>query len=141
MSTRLLSTSVNAGKLRDARILLYSRCIEEEHPEILRELRDGRVALSVCLTEEHINDVGFKLSTILMMARPREISVLTMDGSPHCIQLHFAIQQSRRLTGAEIEIHHYVIEKGKVYEVDGATIRTARHLSEVQKLRSLTKTL
>jgi len=135
MCPRLLSTAVNSKLLRDKHLLLYSKCIEHEHPEILRRFKEGKTALSVCLTEEHINDIGFKLATILLMAKPKEITVLTMDGSPHCIQLHFATRQAKRLTNSKTKINHHVIEKGKVYQIEDTTIRTARHLTEIQQMK------
>jgi hypothetical protein len=86
------------------------------------------------LEREHMNKAGFKLTTILEKAGPKDITVLTFDGSPHCLQLHFAVEQAKDLTKSDVRVSHYVVEHGKVFRVSREAVRTARHLSEVQKL-------
>jgi hypothetical protein len=129
----LLSTSVTSEKLKKKSLLLYGTCIKEEYPKILAELSRGKTPLHVCLEEEHMNKVGFKLATILKTAKLRDITVLTIDGSPHCIQLHFVVEQIRNILGTDMPIRHFVIEKGKIYEISAETIRTARHLFEIER--------
>jgi len=130
----LLSTSVAARELRGSRILIYSECLREEWPEVLSEVAEGRVALSVCLEREHISHLTAKISTIIVMSKPSEVAVLTVDGSPHCLQAHFALQQALRITKARLPVKHYVVEKGIIYEVGPELVRIARHLSEIKQL-------
>ncbi len=78
---------------------------------------------------------GFKLSTILATAKPRDVTVLTMEGSPHCAQLHFVAEQVKHLTKSKAEVKHYVVlDENRVEEISAEAVRCARHLSEVQKL-------
>ncbi len=130
----LLSTSVAAKDVRGASVLIYSECLRHEWPELLAQQAEGRVALSVCLEREHISHITAKLATMLVMGRPAELVVLTVDGSPHCLQVHFALQQALRLTGLPVPVRHLVIEKGRLYEVGPDVVRAARHLSEVAAL-------
>jgi len=131
---RLLSTSVAAKELAGADLLIYSECLRHEWPDILAEWSRGRLALSVCLEEEHISHITAKVATMLVMGRPSSITVLTVDGSPHCVQVHFSVQQALRITGLKVPVRHLVVEKGVVHEVGPEVVRTARHLSEVAEL-------
>ncbi len=131
---QLLSTSVTARALRGAKVLIYSECLRWEWPEGLARVAEGHVALSVCLEREHISHLTAKLATLMVMGKPAELAVLTADGSPHCVQAHFAIRQALRLTGLDVPVRHLVVEKGELYEVEPEAIYVARHLSKVQTL-------
>jgi len=131
---QLLSTSVTGKDITGAKLLIYSECLRWEWPDGLAELADGRVALSVCLERDHMNHITVKIATIMVMARPAEIVALTADGSPGCVQVHFALRQALRITGLAIPVRHLVVEKGRLYEIEPRVVRIARHLSEVQAL-------
>jgi len=130
----LLSTNVKAKVLRKGRLLLYGTCVEAEASEVFREFSIGQIPLSVCLEKEHMDKVGFKIATIITTSDPKEMTVLTMDGSPHCLQLHFAVEQAKRITKSEVNAIHFVIEEGRSVEVSQGAVETARHLSRIQKL-------
>jgi len=130
----LLSTNVNRLKLRNSSLLVYGTCVGVEAQNVFKKLSKGRVLLHVCLEEAHMDKVGFKLATILMTSKPREIIVLTIDGSPHCLQLHFTVEQAKNITNSKVKITHYVIEHGKLFQISSDTVKTARHLSKIQKL-------
>ena len=130
----LLSTSVAAKDVRGASVLIYSECLRQEWPEVLAQQAEGRVALCVCLEREHICHITAKLATMMVMGRPAELVVLTVDGSPHCLQAHFAAEQALRITGLQVPVRHLVVEKGRLYEVGPEVVRAARHLSEVAEL-------
>ncbi len=128
----LLRKSVTSKKI-SRRILIYSACIDEEYPEILEKFK-GRTKLSICLEEHHINKVAKKLMAIIYKREVKSIVVLTMDGSPHCLQLHHALEEIKNYF--DIEIKHYVIEKGELIKVSEKSVKISRHLSEVEKLIS-----
>jgi len=134
VARELMATSVTSPSLRGADVLIYSKCMVDEYPDLWREYARGREPLSVCLQEMHMDRVGFKVATIMLKARPRSITVLTMNGSPHCLQLHFAVEQARQLTGFEGEVRHVVVEKGEAFEVSPEAIKAARHLATVESL-------
>ena len=125
---------MTARGLRGADLLIYSECLRQEWPSLLAEVAEGHIALSICLEEEHISHLTAKLATIIVMGRPASITVLTVDGSPHCVQAHFSAQQALRMTGSAIPVRHLVVEKGVLHEVGPEVVRKARHLSEVAEL-------
>jgi hypothetical protein len=81
-----------------------------------------------------MNMVETKLACMVKIHQPTEILVLTVDGSPHCFQLHVIAEDLRRYFGLDTVVNHLVIEHGKIHSVDGAVVKTARHLNKVQRL-------
>ncbi|RLE82954.1 MAG: 4Fe-4S ferredoxin [Thermoprotei archaeon] len=135
MSRRLIDVNVCTRDLRATkRLLVYGKCVEEEYPSIFSKYSEGRVALSVCLEAEHMNTVGFKLASIVARIDLEEIVILTVDGSPHCIQLHFMAEEVNKMFGGKLPTKHLVIEEGKVVEVSPRVVKTARYLTKVKKL-------
>lgn len=125
----LLSMSVTSRVFRNANLLVYSKCIEVEFSKILKSFSQNRVPLSVCMEQVHMNLVGFKLISILKLSDIKSLTFLTMDGSPHCIQLHYIGEHVRRVMDKNLPIRHFVIEKGKVFEIPLRFVRLSRHLS------------
>ena len=63
-----------------------------------------------------------------------KVTALTVDGSPHCVQLHYAIEDIKRHFAPEIETTHFVVEKGKLHEITPDAVKRSRHLSKIQKM-------
>lgn len=81
-----------------------------------------------------MNMAETKLACIIKLHEPTELVVLTVDGSPHCFQLHIIAEDMRRYFNLETAIQHIVIEHGSPQVISGVTVKTARHLHKVQKL-------
>ncbi len=138
---KLIDCNARSKRIRSSdKMLIIGRCVEVEHSEALLPFKNaGYSVFSVCLEEEHINMVGFKLAGILRRCRDflKEVAVLTVDGSPHCVQLHFMVEEAFKVTGLEGDIRrrHFVISKGEgVVEVPKESVKVARYLSKVSKL-------
>ncbi|WP_288004544.1 hypothetical protein [Thermofilum sp.] len=132
---RLTEFNVAGRELREKRrLLVYGSCIFNEYPDILSRFSEGRVALSVCLEAEHLNVVALKLASIFARVDLEEVVVLTVDGSPHCIQLHHAVEEARKVTGRQVNVRHFVIEGGEALEVSPEAVKVARYLSKIQRL-------
>jgi len=131
-----MSTNVCSREIREKRkVLIYGSCVKEEYPEILEKFREEYVLLSVCLEKEHMNMVGFKLLGMMKRCRPEEIIVLTVDGSPHCVQLHFTIEEcSKILEEFKERIVHLVIENGKICKISPEAVKTCRYLTKVERI-------
>jgi hypothetical protein len=131
----LLSTNVGARHLRQSKkFLVVGSCVRQEHPKILEEFAQGRVCLHVCLETHHMNMAETKLACMVKIHQPTELLVLTVDGSPHCFQLHVIAEDLRRYFKLDTIVKHKVIERGKIYDIDGKAVKTARHLHKVQRL-------
>ncbi|MFX1518866.1 MAG: 4Fe-4S ferredoxin [Promethearchaeota archaeon] len=130
-----LSTNIGTREIMNKKkLLLYGTCIADKYPKTLEDYSEGRVALSVCLERDHMNMIAFKLATMVKSAKLEEIIVLTVDGSPHCVQLHHAVSEVNRLFDVPPSTRYFVVEHGKIQEVDVKTVKTSRFLSKISKL-------
>ena len=135
---RLIDVNACSRIFRDKKkLLIIGRCVEVEHPNILAKyVESGEYGiLSICLEAEHVNMVGFKLAGILARNKFEEVSVLTVDGSMHCTQLHWMVEEVFKIIRHDnIKRKHIVIYKGREYEVDGKAVKTSRYLFHVNNL-------
>ncbi|TDA34122.1 hypothetical protein DSO06_06200 [Candidatus Nezhaarchaeota archaeon WYZ-LMO8] len=129
-----MATSATSLLLKGKDVVIYSKCLPIEHPSIFKDVTRGKTALYVCMSEEHLDKVGFKIATIMAYAEPSSITILTMDGSPHCTQLHTIAEQARRITGIDAKIVHLVVEKGALVEISSQAVYLSRHLSKIDAL-------
>ncbi|MFW9966819.1 MAG: 4Fe-4S ferredoxin [Candidatus Thorarchaeota archaeon] len=134
-SEHLMCTNVGDMRLKEkGRLLLIGSCMSSRYPDIVekhREKNGGYAVLSVCLEETHANQAGFKIGSIVRYSQLDRLTVLTVDGSPHCVQLHFLVEDIKRHFTPEVETDHYVVEKGVVHQVSAAAVKRARHLSKI----------
>jgi hypothetical protein len=131
-----MSTNVGSKRLRASRkILLFGECIPTEHPEIFAHFvqKHKLVPLGTCLEAEHIASVQSKLTTMIKVSKIQEVTVLTADGSPHCVQLHYAVRDIQRHFAPDLDVTHYVIENGKLIKINPKAVNVSRHLSRIQK--------
>ncbi len=120
------------------RLLIVGRCLEIEKPWAIRELVGDRpeeyAVISVCLEEHHVNHVGFKIAGIIARTRPKETIVLTTDGSMHCIQLHYMLEEIEKIMGPVTERKHYVATREGIEEIPPEAVKASRYLSKVKQL-------
>lgn len=130
----LMSVSVTSPLLRGRDLLIYSKCLPTEYLNVFEEVAKEKTTLAVCMSEEHLDKVGFKLATIITYAKPSSITILTMDGSPHCTQLHAIAEQAKRIAQVDVRVKHLVVEKGTPIEVSSQVVYLSRHLSKIEEL-------
>ena len=129
--SNLLDTSVTSEKIK-SKILVYGTCVPEEHSGVLEEFMDYSL-FEVCMTTSSLEKIAWKLATIIRVKDTKEIAALTMDGSPHCLQLHFALADLEEMF-PRMKTKHYVTEKGVLRRVSERAVKTARHLHEIEDL-------
>ncbi len=130
---KLLETHVKSPFLNQASILIVGECIQHVFPRIYRRFAKGRIVLTSCPETENAGLLAGKTATIIACANPREIAVLTVDGSPYCFQLHAAVNQALFTTKAEVPLRHLVIVENDAREVSAESVRVGRYLHLVQK--------
>ena len=76
-----------------------------------------------------------KLYSILGIANPERVGFLTVDGSPHCIQMQFGSRYLKRgLKNSDIQFEHFVIdEQGNVAQVTMEVINKAKWIGPLGK--------
>jgi hypothetical protein len=132
----LMRTNVGDQALREkGKLLLIGSCMNRlsDILEKFIEEDDDLAILHVCLEETHMNQAGFKLASIIAYAGISKVTVLTVDGSPHCVQLHYMVEDIKQHFTQEIKTAHFVVEKGVVCEVSPEAVKRSRHLSKIQK--------
>ena len=127
----LLDTSACPREAREKRrVLLLAKCLCSRRDIV--EKFSSYAILCACPEKSHINVIGFKLFGLLARAEIEELAVLTPDGSMHCIQLHYVVEElSRRFSFVR---KHLVFERGSVVEVPSEAVKTSRFLTRVSKL-------
>ena len=132
----LLSLNASSHLLRERRrLVVYGKCLEVERPHLIRELDDGAVVAWACPERDHINVISLKLASILARVSLEELTIVTVDGSPHCVQLHHAAEEAARITGlGEERVRHLVVHSGRLVPISPKAVKAARYLSKVQRL-------
>ncbi|RLF06903.1 MAG: 4Fe-4S ferredoxin [Thermoprotei archaeon] len=131
---KLMDVNVASREIRRLRrVLLYGTCVRDEYPSIFETYAEGRVPLAVCMEETHFNLVALKLASMAIRVKLEELVVLTVDGSPHCIQLHMAVEEVDKIVGG-LPRKHVVVEEGRAHEIEPEYVRIARYLTKVRRL-------
>lgn len=124
---------MKAPFLREASLLVVGECVQAVSYDVYKKFEEGRVVLTSCPEAENAGSVMGKLAAIITCSSPKEVTVLTMEGSPHCFMLHAALNEAVFITGSNIPSKHFVIVDGKAVEVSPESVRVGRHLHLVQK--------
>ncbi len=131
----LMSTNAKGKHIRRQHLLLYGICVENEHPDELKNY-DGYTKLSFCPEKEHINMAFYKLAAMMSVAE--SLTVITVDGSPHCVQLHYIAEELKKYSKNDFEVRHFVIFGGKVEEISSEAVKVSRYLHKISKLMKKT---
>jgi len=87
----------------------------------------------VCLEETHMNMIVSKITAMISTGKIKKIILVTVDGSPHCVQLHYIKKEIlRRITNFDYQIKNYVIVDNNLIEIDSDTISLSKNLSNLQ---------
>ncbi|MEZ0393795.1 MAG: 4Fe-4S ferredoxin [Desulfurococcaceae archaeon] len=128
------STWVKAPALRGSELLVASACLPFVNPELFEELSRGRVVLLACPERESAAYYG-KLASMIRSSSPRKVVVATIDGSPHCLALHAAVNEAEYILGERVEREHYVVvDGGELRQISPNAVRVARYLSIVEEV-------
>jgi hypothetical protein len=132
-----LSTNVGDKNLREnGHLLLIGTCIQKRFPDVVEKYAADKAVLHVCLEDTHMNHAGYKIASMVSYAALSTITALTIDGSPHCVQLHYLIEDIKSHFAPQITTHHFVVEKGEVLEISPTAVKRSRHLSKIEKMIS-----
>lgn len=131
---KLVDVNAACRELREGkRLLLYGTCVRDEYPHIYEKYAEDRVPLAVCMEEEQFNVVALKLASIASRIHLEDVTVLTVDGSPHCLQLHLAVEEVDRIVRG-LPRKHLVVEGGRVWEIKPEAVKIARYLTKIMQL-------
>jgi len=130
----LWSTWVKAPILKGSRLVIASACLPFVNRRIFEELAKDSTVLLACPERESPTHYG-KIASMIRSSKPREVIVVTIDGSPHCFTLQANVNEAEYILGEKINKKHFVVVNGEeLVEIDPNTIRVARYLHMVDKL-------
>jgi len=130
---KIAQTWVKAPPLRNAKVLLAAECVKNLYPKVFEKLSEGRVVLTCCPEAEPSTLVMGKLASILRCSKPKEITVASIEGSPHCFLLHASVNEAIFVSKVETPTKHYVVLNGETIEISPEAVRVARYLHLTQK--------
>ncbi|MFQ5710934.1 MAG: 4Fe-4S ferredoxin [Candidatus Geothermarchaeales archaeon] len=130
---KLIETWVKAPFLKNASLLILGECAQSIYPDVCEGFMEGRVTLTHCPEAEDATKAMGKLASIVTCSNPRDITVLTVEGSPHCFTLHAAMNEALFVSNSEVPSRHFVITEGEAVEVSPESVRIGRYLHLVQK--------
>jgi len=120
--------------LKGADIVIASACLPYVNYKLFSEISKGKVVLLACPERENPTHYG-KIASIIRSSKPKSITVVTVDGSPHCFTLHASVNEAEYILGEKVERKHYVVVNGReIREITPNTIRVARYLHLVNEL-------
>lgn len=130
----LWSTWVKAGRLRNADVAIVAACLPFVNPKLYQEITRNKVVLLACPEREHSALYG-KIASMIRSSRPRSITVVSIDGSPHCALLHASVNEAEYILDEGIPRRHSVVVDGEeLREISPNAVRVARYLSIVEEL-------
>ena len=134
---RLMDVNAKSTIFRDAeKLAVVSRCLEVEKPQVVEDLKlKGYAVLTACPEAEHVNMLGFKLAGVLARCKFREVAVLTVDGSMHCTQLHWMLEEVFKIMKLDISRRHFVEHEGAVIEIPADIVKKSRFLHKQLSIR------
>lgn len=126
----------NVGRARGKRLVIVSSCIVHDFLENLKELiSTNDFVVKTCPEMHHINIIGYKIASFISYSNLKDVSVISVDGSPHCIQLHYIVEDIRNHF-IEFNAEHYVFKRGKITRISPEVVKLSRHLARLQKIIS-----
>lgn len=130
----LWSIWVKAPVLANSDILIASACLPVVNPELFKRLAQDKAVLLACPERESPTHYG-KIASIVRSSKPRKITIVTIDGSPHCFTLHASANEAEYILGEKINKEHFVVVNGRdLVKISPDAVRVARYLSLVSKI-------
>ena len=133
-STNILQRNIYDPIFKE-KFLLVGSCILTMYTDILKEFtKEWKDYVTYCLEIGHYNKLHSKLAAILGTGNTKKMAFLTVDGSPHCVQMHYLSKYLKRELKSKVNFSHFVIsEDGIVYKVDMDDINKSNLLALVGK--------
>jgi len=117
-------------------MIIVGSCLPKMQPTAYDKLKTMSDDIyEVCLESTHLNMVITKIIGMLSRVNVKKLVFVSVDKSPHCIQLHYIeneVQKAMNLN--EIEIVHYVCVDNELVEISKETISKSKSLAKLQSV-------
>lgn len=118
-------------------MIIVGTCLKDMQPLAYEKLKTISPNIyKVCLEHDHVNMVITKLASILCRVKIDNLIFASVDGSLHCIQLHYIMEEIKKMMSTEnINITHYVAVDNNLIKISSDTIKKSKLLSLLQKTK------
>ncbi len=118
------------------KMIIIGSCLENMFPNIYQKLEQESTNIyEVCLEETHLNMVITKIAGMLARNDIKEIKFVTIDKSPHCIQLHYVVKELENIMDLEkIHIENCVATSEGLIEVPLKVIGLSKNLAKLSEM-------
>ena len=118
------------------KMIIIGSCLENMFPNIYQKLEQESTNIyEVCLEETHLNMVITKIAGMLARNDIKEIKFVTIDKSPHCVQLHYVVKELENIMDLEkIHIGNYVATSEGLIEVPLKVIGLSKNLAKLSEM-------
>jgi len=126
----------NVGSARSfKRVVLVATCLlDNKSGSIGSLIKEGDFLVHVCPETYHPAMIEYRLLCLLTYSNIQELCIISVEGSPYCITLHFVSDEIRRKFLPHLKITHYTVDKKGVHEISEETIKYSRHLAKLTRL-------
>lgn len=116
-------------------MIIVGSCLERMQPNAYKKLEQISTNIyDVCLEKEHLNMVVTKIIGMIARGKIKKIIFVTVDKSPHCIQLHYVVKElENAIDISNIEIINYVATDNKLIEIPIEVISLSKNLSKLKE--------
>ena len=129
----LMKTNVGAAKNCE-RVVLVATCLLDNRREIIEKMiKETDFIAYACPETFHPAMIEYRILCLLRYSNINKLCVISVEGSPYCVTLHFVTDEIKRKFIPDLCIEHYTVEKRKVYSIPPKAIKLARHLAKISK--------
>jgi hypothetical protein len=123
------------------RIIICGSCVPNIHRKAFKKIKKiSKNIFFVCLEETHMNMVAHKIASILRTGNVNEIIFVTVDRSPHCIQLHYIRNEIEKIMKTKkFEIKNFVVSNENLEEISPEIISLSKNLCKIKSLKNLSE--
>ena len=116
-------------------VLVAGACLPGTAPEALAALaEDADDILTVCPEETHINMIVTKLSAMLGTGRLERLRFVTVDRSPHCVQLHYIRHEIERILPEHVPMESLIAIGKEIFPVLPEAAELSKSLFRLSRL-------
>ena len=118
-------------------IIIIGSCLRDREPLVYKQLEEiSKDIYDVCLEETHINMAITKIGGMLRTNIVKKVLFVSVDRSPHCVQLHYIQEELRKMMSLEnVAIGNYVAHNGKLIKISPETISLSKNLMSLENSR------
>lgn len=117
-------------------VIIVGSCLKNMQPQGYEQLKNlSKNIYELCLEETHINMAITKIGGMLRTGKIKNIIFVTVDKSPHCVQVHYIRNELEKMMDLkEINITNYVVVENQLIEICNDVISMSKSLGKLQNI-------